>query len=215
MPDPNILKIEKHKIAFMFVNKAANSSVKRVIAEKLLGKGNGKDVVLSWSEPFHEDVEFTNRISIPHDYLIFGTCRHPEDRLISCWKDKVRNGFKLHEGLYKSSRKFYKDMPFAEFVKEISLIKYRSKIWDQHIRPQWHDLDLKRISYLIKVENFINDWENARAMIKTHCGETYPQMIFHDRNTGLSKPRISKKTRSLIEKIYAKDYRILNYKSRA
>lgn len=210
MPDPNMIKIDEHKIGFMFVCKAGNSSIKTLLNEKFF-KGR-TEFNVHGPKALAPHAEYCNRHNFGKDYLIFGTCRHPEDRLISCWKDKVLK--QLHRGFSRRKYPFSLGMPFDKFVEGLMLIKDNARC-DQHLRSQFYDLDLGRISHLIRVENFRSDWERARELIKKHCGQDYPEMKFHERNTGSFKPEISKETRALIEERFIKDYELLGYEKRS
>jgi len=208
--DPNIIKIEEDKIGFMFVCKAGNTSIKEVLKTHFC-----KDNVF---ESIHHPkalkpyVEYCKKDTFTDDYFVFGTCRHPEDRLISCWKDKIFNRF--HPRFKRKKYDFYRKMPFSEFVEEILNIEDDTDC-EQHIRSQRFDLDVKRIDYLIRMESFYDDWEKSLLLIEKHCGKNYPQMVFHKNKTQHVDLDISKETRALIEKRYAKDYELLGYKKRS
>ena len=105
-------------------------------------------------------------------------------------------------------------MPFSEFVEEILNIEDGNGC-EQHIRSQHFDLDVKRINHLIRMESFYDDWEKTLLLIKKHCGKNYPKMTFHENKTESVDLEISKKTRALIEKRYARDYELLGYKKRS
>ena len=208
--DPNIVKIEEDKIGFMFVCKAGNSSIKEALKMHFCKDRIFKNIHKPRSlAPY---VKYCKRNSFTDDYLVFGTCRHPEDRLISCWKNKIFN--KLHSGFIGKRYKFHRKMPFSEFVKELMNIKDDIDC-EQHIRSQHFDLDLKRINHLIRIESFSDDWERSLLLIKKHCGKDYPKMTFHVNKTKKVDLEISKEIRDLIEKRYSKDYLLLGYEKRS
>lgn len=209
MPDTNILKIEKHKLAFMFVSKAGSTSIKKVLRDKFLNTESKKN---HGPTALHPLGIYCKKDAIPDDYLVFGTCRHPEDRLVSCWKDKVCRD-ELYQGFCLRLYPMYVGMPFDEFVEVVASIK-DNFLCDQHIRSQYLDLDLKKVQHLIKIENFKNDWETARKLIREHCNENYPVIECKYNKTNLINPEIDMNTRRLIEERYAKDYEILGYKKR-
>lgn len=210
MPDPNIVKIKEDKIGFMFVCKAGNTSIKEVLKTHFC-----KDRIfrnIHYPRALAPYVKYCKRNSFTDDYLVFGTCRHPEDRLISCWKDKIFNRF--HSGFQCKKYNFYRKMPFSKFVEEILNIEDDIDC-EQHIRSQHFDLDLKRIDHLIRMESFYDDWEKSLRLIKKHCGKNYPKMAFHENKTENVNLEISKETRALIEKRYVRDYELLGYKKRS
>jgi hypothetical protein len=210
VPDPNIIKIEEDKIGFMFVCKAGNTSIKEVLKthfckDRIIKNIHTKTALLPY-------VKYCKKDTFTDDYLVFGTCRHPEDRLISCWKDKIFNRF--HPGFRHKEYNFYRKMPFSDFVEEILNIEDGTDC-EQHIRSQHFDLDVERIDYLIRMESFYDDWEKSLLLIKNHCGKNYPKMTFHKNKTESVDLEISKETRALVEKRYARDYELLGYKKRS
>ena len=210
MPDPNIIKIKEDKISFMFVCKAGNTSIKEVLKthfckDRIIKNIHTKTALLPY-------VKYCKKDTFTDDYLVFGTCRHPEDRLISCWKDKIFNRF--HPGFRHKEYNFYRKMPFSDFVEEILNIEDGTDC-EQHIRSQHFDLDVERIDYLIRMESFYDDWEKSLLLIKNHCGKNYPKMTFHKNKTESVDLEISKETRALVEKRYARDYELLGYKKRS
>ena len=208
--DPNIIKIEEDKIGFMFVCKAGNTSIKELLKTHFCKYRVTK--YIHHPRALNPYVKYCKKDSFTNDYLVFGTCRHPEDRLISCWKDKIFNRF--HSGFRRKKYNFYRKMPFSEFVKEILNIEDGTNC-EQHIRSQHFDLDAERIDFLIRTESFHSDWEKSLVLIKYHCGKDYPKMTFHENKTESVNLDISKETRALIEKRYAKDYELLGYKKRS
>lgn len=206
MPDPNNYFIEEHDIVFQMICKAANTSMKWMLIDMFVAEKNQKKIIAShpnkkW-KMLHKN-EFSN------SSLVIGFCRHPLDRIISCWKDKI-NGPKFHQGFNKYSNFFYHQMPFDDFVQNI--IKIPKEKADQHFRLQTFDLNIDRIDHLVRFENIENDWNTARKMIKDHCGVTYPAM-YHKNGSKKQSMKISSKSIKLIEEYYKDDYKILNYEN--
>jgi len=152
---------------------------------------------------------------IPDDYLVIGFCRHPEDRIISCWKDKV-NGKRFHQGFNRRHPgKFHHHMPFNEFVKQVATIPdAEGFLCDQHFRSQTYDLKLNRVDELVRMESIRKDWDRARDMIFNHAKVAYPEIYHRNKTSKKETFEVSPETRKLIEQRYADDYKLLNYESR-
>ena len=208
MPDPNNYLITEHKICFQMICKAGNTSMKCLLINMF-----EKDSSQKRSAGIFKTC---SKNEIPDDYLVIGFCRHPEDRLISCWKDKV-NGKYLHKGfIRRHPKKIFHKMPFEKFVEAVASIKDNPLLkCDQHFRSQTFDLNLDRIDYLIRMESFNSDWNNVREIIKNHCGADYPAMIDVKNKTQGPLPNIDEETRKRIERRFANDYKLLGYEKRS
>lgn len=201
MPDPNNCLVHEHKICFQFICKAGNTSVKRALVD-LLCKEHEKEHV--FKRP-HSKWKYCNKYEIPNDYLVIGFCRNPEDRLISCWRDKVQGKEPFPSFLRQN---IPHRLSFDNFVKRI--YNRSTKGCDQHFRLQTYDLNLDRVDAIIKMETFDDDWEKVRKLIYKHCGINYPKI--KPQNVSKKAPvEISYETRRMIENKYLLDYETFGY----
>lgn len=203
MPDPNNCLIHEHKVCFQFICKAGNTTVKRLLVDLLCNEDEKARVFNSPNIKW----KYCDKNSIPNDYLVIGFCRNPQERLVSCWRDKVngkhfRPFIKRHGIPYK--------LPFENFIKTIC--KIEDKNGDQHFRSQVYDLNLKRLDTLVKLESFEEDWEKVRKLIFKHCNIVYPKIGKPQNISKKEVVNVSKEIRELIEKRYEADYRLLQYK---
>jgi|11_taG_2_1085331.scaffolds.fasta_scaffold00421_9 hypothetical protein len=213
MADPNNYFIEEDNIIFQMICKACNTSMKWLLIE-LFEKDNRKHSQIALNPSLKWKMLDTKEFS--NNSLVIGFSRHPEDRLISCWKDKV-NGVRYHKGFDRRHPNMFKHkMSFDEFIKSVSKIKDGPGLeCDQHFRSQTFDLDLNRLNYIIRFEHIRHDWGNCQEIIENHCGRVYPDIPHRNSSGSFSKPQIDNKTRLLIEERYSNDYDLLNYERRS
>lgn len=174
MADPNNLVVHPHRLVLMLTCKAANTSVKRALADAL---DLPRLDVPERLEP-HRRIE----VHLPtinkadafelrqRGYLVVGFARHPLARLASCWRDKVQRAF------HKPFARKYGDavrpkMPFAAFVDFMA--RTPDGVADQHFRSMaWELLDaagLKIPTALFKVDDD-GWWESLREVVAGGCG---------------------------------------------
>lgn len=124
----NIL-IEAHKSIFFILPKNACSSAKAQIID-VLALGKGPKYPIDVHDPNIYDYPFVKTEELNNEYqayLRFCIVRNPWDRLVSCYKDKIReidyvmdgyiNGVSVIFQEYGS--RFYGGMPFNEFVEVV------------------------------------------------------------------------------------------------
>lgn len=135
-----------HRFRFIFfpVPKAATSSIKKLIArmDDLPGDGNPHHDV-------HFDVVWARDLDAWRDYRTFTVVRNPWDRLVSCFKDKIRGSLddtrygprqRVHEGFDRYNKVlgrqiFRPDMTFDQFVRAVARIP--DAVADEHVRSQY------------------------------------------------------------------------------
>ena len=155
------------------------------------------------------------------DFLKFSCVRNPWNRLISCYKSKIKmdrsyNDIHFKKGIdrrFLKYRVFKAGMSFNEFVKEICNIPDLQS--DFHFRSQYdfiYEKNKIQINLLMKYENLENHFENlnsriGNALIKLPKMNTTSQYLpvssFY--NDELIK---------LVQKRYEKDFQYFNYKDR-
>ena len=203
MPDPNNCLIKEYNLCFQFICKAGNTSVKNLLVNYFCQK-NERNKIFARPE---KKWKFCSKEKIPNNYITIGFCRHPESRILSCWKDKVWKqqdnfvAFKKH--------KIYKKDSFEKFINTVCNISDKNA--DQHFRSQTYDLNFSKINKLVKIETINQDWEEVRKLIKKERGILLP-ILKNLNHTPKSQINISEEVRKKIQNRYASDYEILNYK---
>lgn len=128
------------------------------------------------------------------DYFKFGFVRHPVQRFVSGWKDKVlnQNYFKFspdeHERMKELSN-------FVEWVSHFDL--YRC---DEHLRLQTSLLDLDNLDFLGRFETFNEDFYQVTDRLNIEFDEHMRLNVTNSQST-----IISEKDRSAIIELYQDD----------
>lgn len=148
-----IIHKQKH-LAYWFVPKNACTSLKKLFADDLgLGYQNIHDA------PFER---IGNR-SEYEDFTHFAVIRNPFDRLLSCYRDKIRKGVRMRgfeQGVaYNFRQWFNENVTFEEFANQI----FTTGIENPHWLPQ--DVLLPKLDVTIPFENL--PW-HLRAFLTKH-----------------------------------------------
>jgi hypothetical protein len=197
MPDPNNIVLHDHKLVFMCIPKAANTSIKNAIQKSLGMKGDPNQL---------GKFDIWDKYQIhSSDYFSIAFVRNPIDRLVSCYKDKViRKHFPAFE-----KHGIDHGMDFESFV-EIVVSTPDIKA-DQHFRSQAHELlidDEIVPDYIGNVENIYNDWQTVKTLCPTL---NLPDLPF-DNVSGFDIS-IDDTIKDKIYKRYKRDFEIFNYES--
>ena len=197
---------EEYKLIFCNIKKVASSSIEKYMINNLNAK-------ICSPENYYSGPSYNNY----KEYFSFAFVRNPLDRLLSCYKNKIKNPNIINEetgmGIifdkYKSDGIFYKEMSFKEFLKAIiSLDPLR---YDDHFNPQYQYVcDVNEnivVDFVGKFENIENDF----------------QYLINNKNLPISKlPHLNKstfnenydeETTELAKQVYGvkKDMEIFNY----
>lgn len=131
------------------------------------------------------------------NYFKFAFVRRPEERLISCWQNKVldQNYFNFSS----SEHSHYKELDnFLSFVETLNV-----DICDEHLRSQNSLIDLNNLDFLGRFENFNED---LRLLIEKIGVKNYT--IPHLNASKKKNLVLTQTQKERIYKIYEKDYRI-------
>jgi len=155
MPDPNNILLPRHGLAFFGLCKNANTAIKRAFLESLDYEFRPRDrgsVHRPWQFRYANagEIKFSGLWS-------FAVVRDPYDRIASCWRDKMHQGWnrKGHDiGLSPG-------MAFGDFVRVVATLPDRRCTgWFQHWRGQASDLQYDDGSL---VPDFIGRYEALDA----------------------------------------------------
>lgn len=159
--------------------------------------------------PDESELLIASRIPYPTaafaDYFKFGLVRHPLDRFISAWQDKV-----IRENHYKFDRATRKQMRTIEnFAQWVAGKDLRSRHTDRHLALQSRMLDLNQIDHVGRLETFDEDFAEICRIV----GMPVRTLERHNRSpeTGITRENASQELRSIVEEKYRRDYQIFGY----
>jgi hypothetical protein len=152
----DILISDTYKIVFFNVKKAASSSITNYFFDHLNGR--------RYSPCKHNEIHWYKDYQ---DYFSFAFVRNPFDRLLSCYKNKIRQPdiFDItQKGIDKTflpyGSKFFKEMTFKQFLEAV--ISLHSEDYDRHFGPQYPFVCDKYenviVDFIGRVENFKIDF---------------------------------------------------------
>ena len=205
------LLFPQHRIAYIPIPKAANSSIR---AELLRLIGENPEAVSEIQEFNRFDKrQFSDceRLLAP-DWFVFTVVRNPYTRAASAYLDKVvsrdrpLNALKAM-GLRKSDS-------FERFLRLIDL--WPTSALNDHVMPQArllsHPLHLPNL-HVYKVENLQTDWPKITDEIEKASGIRLKPLERRNRAAADNPWRslINDRTASLIRRIYAEDFRRFSY----
>ena len=155
------------------------------------------------------DVDHAMRVRYPlaafGDYFTFGFVRHPLDRFISAWHDKVVNAnyYAFDEPTHERMQRVEE---FALWTAEQDLSAVPGT--DQHLTLQSRMIDLNRVDFVGRLETFDRDFSEvceragAPAVPAAPQNQTAPQG--RDR-------QVSDELRDLVGRMYRRDYQMFGY----
>lgn len=202
MADPNNL-LTKEGVAFNFICKAGNTTFKRMIVQKHVHRDQ-------WNKAYsHPDTFFTYcaKSDIPEDYYKVGFCRNPIDRLVSCWKDKVKRS--LHRGFTRRGYPIDSNTSLEGFIDFVC--DTPDKESEQHFRSQtWDLLPIEKLDALLRIETMKENWDAVRPVIFSKTGIDYGPLQTHNKSTQPS-PIVSQKYKDKIYSRFEEDFKVLGY----
>lgn len=139
-------------------------------------------------------------------YFKFGFVRHPLDRFISAWQDKVqdRNHFRFDRATREKMRTIEN---FAAWVAEQDLRDLATT--DRHVALQSRLVDLSQVDHLGRMESFDDDFSAVCREIGLPW--TSPERRNRSAPRGITRDNASADLRSTVEEIYRLDYQVFGY----
>lgn len=152
---PSAILLPAQKLLYVPVPKVANRSIKAVLADM---------VGLPFAEGQEPDFETVPLTAVPHltDYFRFTFVRHPLDRLVSCYAQKVvlyARQLQMPLLFWRYGRRFWPEMSFAEFVTAVAAIPDSRA--DRHFRSQYtfvYQEGKPIVDFVGRFEQLASDW---------------------------------------------------------
>jgi len=156
---PSAILLPAQKLLYVPVPKVANRSIKAALAAAAgLPFEDGQ-------EPDFQTVPLT---AVPDltDYFRFTIVRHPLDRLVSCYAQKIvlyARQLQMPLLFWRYGRRFWPEMSFAEFVTAVATIPDRRA--DRHFRSQHmfvYPQGKLAVDYVGRFEKLAQDWAQVQ-----------------------------------------------------
>ena len=175
--------------------------------------------VLGKKVPMNEIVAELNQ------FFTFAFVRHPEQRLISAYKNKIFRHMSPKQ-TFRPKMQILADLGLdpAEINHEVTFDQFLSVIFDsdaeqlnRHWRPQTMVLDIDRIRYshIGKLETFDSSWREICQVLELDADVVINLLTQKGRkkqsNSSAQDPVISKQQRAAIRAYYREDYRRFKY----
>ena len=156
------------------------------------------------------DVTHAMRIRYPvesfDDYYKFAFVRHPLDRFVSAWQNKVVsfNYFRFEPDVLARMQRLE---AFAEWTAGRDLSDVGTV--DQHLVLQTRAVDLTQIDHLGRLESFADDF----AVVCRRLGLPYlGTQERRNESTHPGRPEVSDEVRERIAELYRLDFQVLGYR---
>lgn len=224
-----IIALHDYRAIYFPIPKVANSSLKAVCHDLLGDTVDEKFILPGWKPS-----AFRNKDSIRDlkkkgvlierydlqdygDYWKFAFVRNPWDRLVSCYKQKIREpdytGKAFKDGVAHSLLKhkvFRAGMSFSDFVGEVA--KIPDERTDKHLRSQHTFITDKSKSFIVDYIGRMEDIEEGFRFVCRKIGATeveLPHLLKTDRKP--YQEYYDDKLKSTVHMRYATDIEMFEY----
>lgn len=200
MPDPNNVVFHEHGIAWFGLCKNANTAIKRAFFDSM---GMEPDRLHG-----PENLHYASKIEIAFSAIwSFAIVRDPYDRVASCWRDK------MHDGWIPAGEKMglWRGMAFADFLRVIAHMPDEDcRNWAQHWRSQTFDIADESGTLL---PSFIGRYESLDAAWNTVRRKSrVPLPELRRENASARRPvQWTPDLRAIVRARYARDFDLLGY----
>lgn len=195
-------RIDEVGLVAMIAPKAASTAIMEALARSFAPSREGQEgCKKKWrahGSPY-----------VPSDYLSVGFCRHPVDRFVSCWRDKIATVDVCRTELAAiGCRPGMSLDDFAGLVAETEDCDL-----DKHLIPQGRKFfsdGALRVQELFRYEELSTAWDSFRLQVRAHCGRYLAELP----RLNASKPvavQWSEHSRQLIRERYKHDLVSLGY----
>ena len=196
---------EQGGVAFTCIGKAANSSIKAAVLNTMGG------VDPEVSVHFDDRIYYVANGYLVHqkDYPVVAFVRHPVDRLVSFWKDKIA----YREHCKFEHLGFRPGMSFDAAVDVV--VRLDDDLHESHISSQVSLLSHRGYVVPNRVYRFeeLNDrWSEVQALAQRVPLCDLPHF---NRSTKVPSPAVSDQTLAAIQERYAQDFKVFGYPNSA
>lgn len=199
------------KVGYLPVPKAANTSI-RIALLPLCGADAGalkRPSKVHKFEALNKSQAVEGYPGLDEDAYIFTVVRHPAERLLSAWKNKVRSMRDFGPAKAIGLRPW---MSFDAFLETIASVP--KEMLDSHFRMQSlllsEPLKAPKVK-VIKMENLDEDWPAISSQIETRSGIALGPLESFNVTGAAEAHRFTKRQRHLIEYCHGADFENFGY----
>ena len=156
------------------------------------------------------DVHHAMRVRYPTaafaDYFKFAFVRHPVDRFVSAWRNKVvdHNYFEFDPDTHERMQRVEE---FARWTAEQDLSDLATA--DHHLALQSRLIDLTQVDFLGRLESFDADFAEVCRRIDVPASPAEPRNQTRPRDS--APEPVSEELRQILAEIYRQDFQIFGY----
>lgn len=208
-----IIVVKPWKIAYARVPKAGNTAIK-VAMSQVMGFAKAPPGEVT-RDAYWRSVDPKNVLVVSpgefasaryRDYFCFSVVRHPFDRVVSCYKNKILRNKNLRNGFRQDG--FSAGMTLDAFVTAVS--RTRDRTCNVHIRSQTAML-VHRGQLLpqvvIKLEELDAGWHKIVTGVRRHCGVELPSLGTMNTTASVHQDeKLSPAHEKLLQTRYASDF---------
>ena len=195
MPDPANFFLDKQKLCIMLLPKTCSSAVKKALLE-MMGKKDARDL----------PIVPTN--DIPPEYFTIALCRHPIDRFMSGYNNKIKRSFietlrRVHGMTPEMSA-----LEIAEICRDTP-----DETLNQHFRSQDHMCrqgDRWLPDLVVKQETIGETWPEVQQIFWDRAEMKLPALGRH--NVTVNGEKASPAVEAIIRARFVKDFDTFGYK---
>lgn len=218
LSDRHVIWLPEHRLAYLRVPKAANSSIRAALARRFaLPRIEGMSAANDryWVQLDNSHARIMTPGTFQHsagtrDAWIFSFVRHPVARLYSCWNNKLIENEELTRGFVDMG--LVRGMDFADFVARVAELP--DECCDIHVRSQasilLHNGRLMP-DFVGRVEHTDTDWEHVRYEVQMRCGRDLGELPQKNVRGGAGEDangELTPAVEALIRRRFAQDFEL-------
>ncbi len=196
--DPWVIVFNEHKIVYIPIPKAANSSIRSALLPLVGEKQEFVEKIQEYKG--FEKIRLTNFLA-RHDerWMIFTVVRNPYDRYLSSYSNKLTDSDKVFGALLQMGLR--KGDSFMRFIRLLQI--WPPERLNDHFAPQALILEkaLRLKIHVFKMEDLQVEWPKIKDKIEAHAGVKIGELMQLNRSSSSQKNKHSchQKLRELLE----------------